>query len=105
MTVPVAARSEMLGGVLLIFAGALLFISFILQRSHAKSLTNKVTLWIALSFCVLGCGWLVNGLKTEASNRKRVNKVKTNLDTLSDAIDALEQSRGNPAEDVQSVLP
>ena len=97
MTEPIAARCEILGGVLLTIAGVLLFIRFFLKRARSKALTNRGTLLIALAFCLLGCGWLANGFITEAANRKRFNDVKTNLNVVSEALDAFEQRQGKPA--------
>ncbi len=101
LTAPIAARCEMLGGVLLFLAGALLFIGVFAKRAGSRPRTNMVTPAIALLFCVSGCGWLANGCMTESAHRKRYNDIKANLKELGNALDAYEQRQENPSENGQ----
>ena len=97
LTEPIAARCEILGGMLLFFAGALLLIGFFAKRGGAHARANIVTLAIAIGFCLSGCGWLSYGYTKEAAHRKRLDDCKSNLNAVGDALDAYEQRQGNPA--------
>jgi hypothetical protein len=89
MPVPIAARCEILGGTMIVLAGALLLLAMFLARG--KMPRPPTHNWIAgCLFLTLGSILFAKGYGTEAENTKRFNEMKSNLNQLKQALENYE---------------
>lgn len=97
MTLGLVARTEMLGGILLIVAGMLLFFAYLFGRNRkvGRELTGYI---FATMFLVVGLLISVKGYRTELALRKRFDDMHSNLELLKDALDQYQKSMQIPAK-------
>ncbi|GIW97273.1 MAG: hypothetical protein KatS3mg111_0606 [Pirellulaceae bacterium] len=89
MPVPIAARCEILGGAMIVLAGALLLLAMFLARGQMRGPSTYN--WIAAGlFLVLGSILFAKGYGTESANTRRFNEVKSNLNQLKQALENYE---------------
>ena len=100
MSGPLAARCEMLGGLLAIGAGAAMCI-FGLMLSRKCHMRVPSSHFLLTAFFVLGGFTLLGkGFFTESTNQRKFDEMKSNLEALSESIKRLESSnaKSNPTD-------
>lgn len=86
---PIAARCEILGGAMIVLAGALLLLAMFLARGKMRK--GSTYNWIAGGlFLALGSILFAKGYGTESANKRRLDEMKSNLNQLKQALENYE---------------